>query len=48
MGCQNMSGKNNNSNSTTLKTSQFSANPSLNIKWDLIDLLEDPKLKLQR
>ena len=30
-------GKNKNSNSTTLKTSQLTANPSLNIKWDLID-----------
>ena len=29
-------GKNYVSNSQTLKTSQFTANPSLNIKWDLI------------
>ena len=32
-------GKNFNSNSQTLKTSQFTANPSLNIKWDLIEPL---------
>ncbi len=32
-----VSGKKYNSNSETLKTSQLSANPSLNIKWDLID-----------
>ena len=34
-------GKNFNSNSQTLKTSQFTANPSLNIQWDLIEPLED-------
>ena len=31
-----VAGKQYNSNSPTLKTSQFTANPSLNIKWDLI------------
>ena len=31
-----VAGKNYNSNSPTLKTSQFTANPSLNIKWDVI------------
>ena len=32
-----VAGKNYNSNSDTLKTSQFTANPSLNVRWDLID-----------
>ena len=32
-----VSGKKYSNNSSTLKTSQFSANPSLNIQWDLID-----------
>ena len=34
-----ISGKQYSSNSNTLKTSQFSINPSLNIRWDLIDPL---------
>ena len=33
-----VAGKNYVSNSQTLKTSQFTANPSLNIKWDVISL----------
>tara|TARA_Y100000816_G_C26080574_1_gene569470 strand:- start:229 stop:1665 length:1437 start_codon:yes stop_codon:yes gene_type:complete len=37
-----------NSNSTTLKTSQFSANPSLNIRWDLIDPLRGSEIKIAR
>jgi len=41
-------GKNKNSNSTTLKTSQFTANPSLNIKWDLIDPLRGSEIKNAR
>jgi len=41
-------GKNKNSNSTTLKTSQFTANPSLNIKWDLIDPLRGSEIKIAR
>jgi len=41
-------GKNKNSNSTTLKTSQFSANPSLTIKWDLIDPLRGSEIKIAR
>ncbi|MBO6959625.1 MAG: TolC family protein [Prochlorococcus marinus CUG1438] len=32
-----VAGKKYSRNSSTLKTSQFSANPSLNIQWDLID-----------
>ena len=32
-----VAGKKYDSNSQTLKTSQFTANPSLNIKWDLVD-----------
>ena len=43
-----VAGKNNNSNSTTLKTSQFTANPSLNIKWDLIDPLRGSEVKIAR
>ena len=31
-----------------LKTSQFSANPSLNIKWDLIDPLRSSEIKIAR
>ena len=37
-----VSGKKYNSNLPTLKTSQFTANPSLNIKWDVIDPLRGP------
>ena len=43
-----VAGKNINSNSTTLKTSQFTANPSLNIKWDLIDPLRASEIKIAR
>ena len=43
-----VAGKNKNSNSTTLKTSQFTANPSLNIKWDLIDPLRGSEIKIAR
>jgi len=43
-----VAGKNKNSNSTTLKTSQFSANPSLNIKWDLIDPLRGSDIKIAK
>ncbi len=37
-----------NSNSQTLKTSQFTANPSLNIKWDLIDPLRASEIKISK
>ena len=43
-----VSGKNYNSNSQTTKTSQFSANPSLNIRWDLIDPLRSSEIKIAR
>ena len=43
-----VAGKNNNSNSPTLKTSQFSANPSLNIRWDLIDPLRGSEIKIAK
>ncbi len=43
-----VSGKNYTSNSTTTKTSQFSANPSLNIKLDLIDPLRGSEIKIAR
>ena len=43
-----VAGKNKNSNSTTLKTSQFTANPSLNIKWDLIDPLRVSEIKVAK
>ncbi len=41
-------GKNFNSNSNTLKTSQLTANPSLNIKWDLINPLRGSEIKIAR
>ncbi len=43
-----VSGKNYNSNSNTTKTSQFSANPSLNINLDLIDPLRGTEIKIAR
>ncbi len=43
-----VSGKNYNSNSITTKTSQFSANPSLNIKLDLIDPLRGSEIEIAR
>ncbi len=41
-----VAGKNSNSKSTTTKTSQFSANPSFNIKLDLIDPLRVSEIKI--
>ena len=41
-------GKNFNSNSIDTKTSQVSANPSLNIRWDLIDPLRGPEVKIAK
>ncbi len=43
-----VAGKKYSSNSATLKTSQFAANPSLNIKWDLIDPLRGSEIKIAR
>ncbi len=43
-----VSGKKYSSNSATLKTSQFTANPSLNIKWDLIDPLRGSEIKIAK
>ncbi len=43
-----VAGKNYTSNSQTLKTSQFTANPSLNIKWDLIDPLRGSEIKIAK
>ena len=43
-----VAGRNYNYNSINTKTSQFSANPSLNIKWDLIDPLRGPEIKIAR
>ncbi len=45
---QYVAGKKYNSNSPTLKTSQFSANPSLNIKWDLIAPLRGSEIKIAK
>ena len=42
------SGESFNSNSQNLKTSQFSLNPSLNIKWDLIDPLRGSEIKIAK
>ncbi len=41
-----VAGKNYSNNSQTLKTSQFTANPSLNIKWDLIDPLRGSEIRI--
>ena len=43
-----VAGKNYSSNSPTLKTSQFTANPSLNIKWDLIAPLRGSEIKVAK
>ena len=43
-----VSGKKYSSSSETLKTSQFSANPSLNIRWDLIDPLRGSEIQIAR
>ncbi|MDC3183948.1 TolC family protein, partial [Prochlorococcus sp. AH-716-B20] len=43
-----VSGKNYTSSSSTTKTSQFTANPSLNIKLDLIDPLRGSEIKIAR
>ncbi len=43
-----VAGKKYSSNSTTLKTSQFTTNPSLNIKWNLIDPLRGPEIKIAK
>ena len=43
-----VSGKNYNSNASTTKTSQFSANPSLNLRWDLIEPLRDSEIKIAK
>ena len=41
-------GKNYNSHSDTLRTSQLSVNPSLIIKWDLIEPLRGSEIKIAR
>ena len=43
-----VAGKNYNSDSSTLKTSQFTANPSLNIKWDVIAPLRGSEIKIAK
>ena len=43
-----VAGKNYNSNSPTLKTSQLSANPSLNIKWDIVAPLRGSEIKIAK
>ena len=43
-----VSGKKFNSDSQTLKTSQFTANPSINIQWDLIDPLRKSEIKIAK
>jgi len=42
------SGKKYNSKSPTLKTSQFTANPSLNLRWDLIAPLRGSEIKIAK
>ena len=41
-------GRNYSSSSQTLKTSQITANPSLNIRWDLIDPLRVSEIKIAK
>jgi outer membrane protein TolC len=43
-----VAGKKYSSNSSTLKTSQFTANPSFNIKWDVIDPLRGSEIKIAK
>ena len=43
-----ISGKKYNSSSENLKTSQFSANPSINIKWDLIAPLRGSEINIAK
>ena len=43
-----IAGKKYTSNSATLKTSQYTANPTLNIKWDLIAPLRGPEIKIAK
>ncbi len=43
-----VSGKKYSGNSPTLKTSQFTANPSLNIKWDLIEPIRVSEIKIAK
>ena len=43
-----VAGRNYNSNSNNTKTSQFSVNPSLNIRWDLIYQMRGPEIKIAR
>ena len=43
-----VSGKQYNSNTDNLKTSQFSSNPSLTIRWDLIDPLRGSEINIAR
>ena len=43
-----VAGKRYDDNSETKKTSQFTANPSLNIKWDLIDPLRSSDIKIAK
>ena len=43
-----VSGKKYSSDTQTLKTSQFTANPSLNIKWDLIEPLRGSEIKIAK
>ena len=45
---QYISGTNYNSNLPTTKTSQFSLNPSINLRWDLIDPLRGPEIKIAK
>ena len=45
---QYVSGKQYNSNANTLKTSQFASNPSINIKWDLIDPLRGSEIQIAK
>ncbi len=43
-----VAGKNYSSKSSTLKTSQFTANPSLNIRWDLIAPLRGSEIEIAK
>ena len=43
-----VAGKNYNSNTLTTQTSQFSVNPSLNIRWDLFDPLRGSEINIAK
>ena len=43
-----VAGKNFNSNLPTTETSQFTINPSLNLRWDIIDPMRSPEIQIAK